>query len=401
MRKVIIFTPISNEIALNRNLQIYWLLKKHSNYEVSIYNQNNDAKFDHFYRTYNQPIRSIKNTIILLFGYHKDLLSLHSSNRIIYFARSANLYPLEILLLPKINHIIAETNYEKYNLAWQAKYYSENIKVSKLIPWVNSKKYKFKPLYQGDTIYCSDTKINESYFDPYKIEYKNYYPENQARYYLTNNKLYSAIQFMLEGKPVISSPMLEDIIINGYTGYTVRTTYDLHFAINQLKNKNQLGKLANNSRDLIQTLLEPKEYVKSLTNILEDRIIEPDLFRKQKIPKSEQKIIIREKILKRGKFEFFPKEFNKSLEEFQSNDINEILEELSERQFEQVYIFNPEFPNYSQEEMSQTKKLLNSLGNRAYKIFVYNDDEIPSDWKFFFQKISCLPIKEGLKHTLG
>lgn len=395
MDEIILFTNIApNNLQTQRDLEFGKLIHEYSQYDISVYykGHNRGLIWNSIgnIKIFNKPIRSITNKIVLLFGYSEYFLDLHHSNKIIYLARKPHLNKNEILLLGKLNHIIAESKNDSFQLQSQVSQYRNNLIVSNLLPWTDSKKYKISQ-YEQNSIGVGDIHWNRQLFNSFKT-HKLIHPT--ANFCIEPSTRYETIKCGLLGRPLITSPK-NDLIISGFNGYVAHDTGEVIAAINALSKLDHARELGFNSRKYFQALLDPNQYLKRFNQIIDNKISSLSPLKIN----SCQDWIIKEKVLSQGQFKYFPEKLNKKFKTVDLQDFNEIIEFFSKRHFGEVYIFGFCFPEYDYVEMHKARSITKRLGKRGLKIHFCLDEQIPSAWRNIFNNLSVISTEEGLKQA--
>jgi len=398
MRDLIIITAIDDTKSSERNINLYKLFRIYAPYNAYLYYTGEDKnriwKMGNI-KTINTPLRLIKNSIIILCGYSDFFLDLNNSNIIIYMARNPFLSRNELLLLSKLDRIVAETAHQAYNIALQVKYHNPKIKITAILPWTDPKQYNINK-YISPIVESPNPKWMSKAFYDLELTKTSFKKKTNAMFCSAPESLYEAIQYMLSGRAIMASSRFRDLIIPKFNGFIVDTIVEAVSAVQILRDLHKSQEIGHNARSHIEALLEPYSYINTFGQIIDGQI--PDLLPyKFERDFRDRRWIIREQVMQSGDIKYLPEKFHPDFRIADLQDFNEIIEYFSTQLFGDIYIFGFEFPDYNNKELHQARTLVNRLGYRGKKLHFCLDHEIPRNWTGIFEKLSIISKSEAMK----
>lgn len=322
------------------------------------------------------PIRRIRNKILLLLGYATIFAEIHSSNKIIYFTNN-QLSKNELTLIGTIDKIITPSTKISNQIILQT-FKSKSRAIVETMPlWINYTNY---PITGQSSEY-------ENYKSNPKLKFKK---TSQALLIIEPNDYLDLIKYSLIGKSFIVSPKYEDYVNHNYNGFIYGSDNDILKYV-RLSTLDIAQKFGNNSRELMISKLNPNNYSRKLLNFDGGLSISlpPDPL--------DPSLIIKEKRLVNGTIKSFPTNHNSEFRELELSDFNELMEYLASNLFSDSYIFGFQFPEYSVTEMLKAKTLTYRLGDKGRKVHFCMDNQITNEWAIIFKNLSVISVEEGLK----
>jgi hypothetical protein len=379
----------SNANATNHHdrkvLELMMVLRKHAPYPV----------------TFNTDCRKLENSIVIISGHNSKFRAISKTNQVVFLARSGVLGFKEVLLLPRIDVIVAYTRTEAAQLSWQIRSYGYNTKVVVIPPYCES---LGRSIGLSETISYSklDKKYRRALTGINCVKVEKIKPGRHdifAHVHLTDSKdgwAYLALEAMAAGIPPIINahhPMSE-YITHGFNGFLVKKLDDVVRALGDLKLRRQI--ISKNCHKTAKALLSPIRYIEDFSNL--DECENLNTFGPIKIEHQDRKSIIREKTLRGRDQVYFPEVYDHSMQTIDLVEIIDILEYFSARLFADVYVFGCELPEwYGSADIIHVNSLVSKLGNRARRIHFCRDEAVPHQWAAAFQKLSLISVEEGLK----
>lgn len=370
-KKVILFTNPHNE----QNLELFHLFKDYSPYPTIIPTHENIGS-----------VREIKESIVLLCGFNRDFLDLDKSNLVLYFARKPYLSSKEVLLLPILTTIVAESHQAACSIRSQIASYNQKTPVIKAIPWC-------RPQEQEDDVNSSTIYYpkNNKCFGSALLTYINGGGPLESWFCVVEDT-YETIKLMRAGKPVMvpNRAPLNELIFHKFNGFLIDIPGDVVDSLRDFgKYRAYIGRMAHTS---VQALLEPRKYIDHLLTL---RKVSKQPFTYKEAPKW----IIQQKLFESGKVTYFPEDFNDNLKTSTLSDFIEILEFFQTRLYSDVYVFGFDFPNYEATEMHKAKLLSKKYRKNGLKIHFCLDLDTPQTWNGIFTNFSIISVDEGLKQV--
>jgi hypothetical protein len=380
-QQIVLYANLSGYNSHNRkSLELFTLFKKSLPCKVIL----------------NPDYRIVKNSIVIVSGYSTAFKSFDSSNFVYYLSRTGSLDFREITLLPHIDAIIACSQLEASNLAWQTKYYGYKIITVSHPPYCKEVNVENNNI---DIIYTHVDNKYRPVFVEYNLIKTNKVQSAFANIHLTDSPAgwpYLVLESMAAGIPSIvkvTNPVSE-YIINGHNGYVISDMSDLVSSLTELKYRRE--EIATNCKAISRELFSPQRYSDRFINLSKNRDL--NIFGPVKIEHQNRRWIIREKIVRDKDSVYFPDTYDNTIQAIDLAEITEILEFFSVQLFSDVYVFGCDLPDwYGPEEMIQASSLVAKLGNRASKIHFCRDELIPHQWSPIFKKLSLISVDEGLK----
>lgn len=396
LEKIVIFSDLNLSNRYTRyNLQIYEILRQKSQLPVYLYGSNQPGlhKLIGSHLFISDKISQIKDSLIVLLGYHRSLTNLDPSNEVMYFLEKP-FNSTNSLLLPVLNKILTYDAHTAHKISVQVQASGFQTPVIKLYPWFNADNYQIYYRYGNMVGYHE---IDDYYLRLFPAAQR--INDFRGLYiYAALSKLSSVkdvIAAMLSGIPVIAldEPPFNELITHGYNGYLVRTENDIQTVMNHLK-QNRL-QIINSARNHLEKLFDPILYYSKFSQVIQGNFYNYNNF---KIELSERKWIVRNQILSAGQIEFYPQSFSKSFKTVDLQDFMDIIEYFSKNLFTEVYVFGCEFNEYDLSEIKQISRMINRMGDRARKLH-FCLDEVPSQFNKIFEKLSLISVSEGLKQV--
>lgn len=372
-----------NNIAIYSNsknieaIKLKEFLTKYSDYPVEL----------------NPKIKHLKNSTVYIFNFNRNLLNLNRSNKIILMHKGDRFAPQNFLLLPLIDSIIATTQCEALQISWQIKQRGFNTQVTYLLPWC-----KIKNLTKSD-IYCP---VLNNQFKKALVGkiVQNIDPNANIHIYLDQTFPYCLLEGMRSGAAIIAldKPPFTEFIIHGHNGYLIRSPGDLTDVFSDI-DKNYHW-ISHNAKMSMNAIFNPTRYLDSILN--PEKLTNVNSLVKVLKKYSERTWLVRERILKNGRFTYYPTQYSKDLTVIDLNSVEEILGYFLTQEFEDVYVFGCELPEELEEgEEVILQRLIIRLGKRSLKIHFCRDNPVPEVWKRIFKRLSMISINEGLKQVSG
>jgi hypothetical protein len=382
-KQIAIFSNTNSSNHHNRKtLELMMLLRKHSPYPV----------------TFNDDYRKLEDSIVIISGYNSKFRNIGKTNKVVFLARSGTLGFKEVLLLPRINVVVAHTRTEAAQLSWQIRHYGYNTKVVVIPPYCK---------FLNRSVAVNDTTISYSKLDgEYKralvsmkcVKTEKVDPSVFAHVHLTESKEwpYLVLEAMAVGVPSVINAHhpASEYITHGYNGYIVNDINDVVKAFGNLKFKR--NPVSENCYKMAKEFFSPIKYVEAFSEI--DKLENFNSFGPVKIEHQNRKWIVREKLIKGHDQVYFPETYDQSIQAIDLAEIIEILDFFSSQLFADVYVFGCELPEwYKSADIIHANSLVAKLGNRARRIHFCRDEEVPHQWAAAFQKLSLISVEEGLK----
>ena len=398
MDDVVLFSKLEHP----KHIELFQLLRDHSVYSPQVYyrapdrgrvwQKVGDAKI------WDQSHRNIKDKIVLLGGYADIFMDLDNSNKIVYLANKSFLDRRELTLLGKIDYIIAENQFDAFSLSYQVKYHNPRIKVYWLHPWTDTTRYSINQY--NEEIVTSDPSWMKRGFSAYKVKHRRFHIGTTAKFCVEPQDLYEATQYLLTGRPLLTSRRFQELVTPGFNGYVADHVGEVVSALNAFKDLGHVQMLGKNGRDLLIAALNPQVWLSNFTKILDGSMPSLAPYKYQR-NFSDRKWIIPERTLSGGSFKSYPEkgQYHSSFQVVEYDDLNEIIRFFSRQMFSDAYVFGFQFPEYNREEMAQARNLANRLGERGRKIHFCLDEPIPDEWTYVFSKLSVISREEGLKQV--
>jgi hypothetical protein len=333
-----------------------------------------------------------ENSVVVSSEFPKQL---DPSNQLTLLARGQTLTKKELRLLPRLNTIVAHTSSAGYQIAWQVKVAGFNTRVIHLLPYIPVP----QAIYHPKTIYYDDLgPIPKQFFGVHKLQ--NQHPNARVRIDLGDVKKwpYHIIESMRMGVPPIvwDKPPYSDFIIHGHNGYLIRTPGDIAQILSDLDNTHDW--VSTNARNTMNAQYDPVRYYNALTK--PERVANLNVLGKIKLEHDDRKWIVRERIFRGARIDYFPKEHHELFQTTDLNSVEEVLEFFSEQLFSEVYVFGCDFPpTLTPEETNRMRRLINGLGVYSRKLHFCVDTPMPDDWLPLFGKLSVISVQEGLKQV--
>lgn len=356
------------------------LLTLYSKHTVYLYypNENRSKIWNSLpkIKIWDKPIRSLTNKTIILFGYSSTFLDLDASNKIIYLTMKDYLSDLQLTLISKLSGVIAPTVHGANFIAHQAMSYNLQLSTTNLIPWLDAKNYQITKQIKG------------------KAATLPYNKGDQASYGVVDN-VSDILQLMLSGKPVIAPCQFQELVINNYNGFIASTPHEVLISSKKINSIDTM-EFGKRSRQIVEALLSPMDYIRKLDEYLEKLPILPRPTIKDS---AHRKWVITNKVMQNGVVFNLPQEIDSVFSTIEYTDILTVLNFLANQVFAEAYVFGFEFPNCSAQELNQLKILTHRLGDRAKKIFFCIDSPVPSEWTAIFNNLGIMTQTEGLKQV--
>lgn len=382
-QQIVLYANLSGFNQHNRkSLELHSLLEEFTRYKTVL----------------NPDHREIENSLVIISGFNLAFRDLHISNRVFYLSRTGILNHKEISLLPRIDVLVANSQLEAANLAWQVRNYGFKTKIVYLPPYC-------KLIDNNSTI---ESTISYAHLDnKYRLALAGFnlvkatkvQPSAFANVHLTDSPAgwpYLILESMVAGIPPIikiTNPASE-YITHGFNGYVVADVQDVVWAITDLKKRRK--EISDNCKLFTKALFDPQRYAEFFIDDNKNRNL--NIFGPIKIEHQNRRWIIREKTLRDDDTVYFPDTYDPSLQTIDLVEITEILEYFSVQLFSDVYVFGCEFPEwYGPAEMTKINALVTKLGDRAKRIHFCRDELISHHWAPAFKKLSLVSVDEGLK----
>jgi hypothetical protein len=369
---LVIYTTVQDQKTLN----LHSFLSKHAPCPVQL----------------NPSIKSIKNSTVFISGFNRGLLSLDASNKIIMMTRKSQLGSQDFLLLPMVDVIISNTQYEAIQLSWQLRCKGFKTRVTHLLPW-----YERSHLTQGE-IYCPDTGkyaaqlVNQT---TQRID-----PKAQIRMCLTPEKIIPdyIIEGMVSGAICIAldQPPFNELITHGHNGYLIRNPGDLVDILENIRTNKAW--VSNAARASMSALLKPTRYLDSL--LYPEKLSNINHFEKTPKDYSERSWLVRERSFNNGKLSYSPTNYSKDFNVIDLSTIEEVLSYFLTQEFSHVYVFGCELSEIlSSEDEVQLQRIIIKMGKRSLRVHFCRDKPVPPAWKRIFTRLSTISVEEGLKQV--
>lgn len=301
-------------------------------------------------------------------------------------------------MIPALDRIITHDYHTAYQISTQVQKAGFHTPVARLLPWLDPNSYEFTMpngevlgyYYEVDGDYIGAL---TNYRTIRTKEMKNLYAYLCLSQYAS---IKEALAAMLSGVPVIAldQPPFNELIINGYNGYLIRTMDDI---VNVLKFLSRdRPRVANNAQALANAALTPYQYCQQFNSILDGNFYNANTIRIENLRK---KWIIPSQVLDTGKVTIIPKRYNETFEIADAQDFYDIIDFFSVQIFSEVYVFGCEFGEYNGEQMIRLDLMINRMGDRARKLYFCMEGEIPSKFNKFFDRLGLISSLEGLKQV--
>lgn len=370
-----------NNIAIftnnKRREELYQFLSKVSPISVSL----------------NPKVQIVQNANVFIDYYHRDFLSLDKSNNIYLICDRPSIKGKTWMLVPSIKGVIAASYNDGLNISWQLQSKGFNKRIVNLLPWCHSEPKQLKKgihcvslssKYKKALLGKSQTTDLDVYTYVWLTEQDNAWP-------------YEIVEAMHRGSiPIVSNRApFNEFIINGHNGFLINKPGDIINALKEIESKQHW--LSYNAKASINALYDSTRYLES---ILYPEELPNIKLNPAPITFSRRKWLVRDRVFKSGKLEYFPKDYASEFVLVDLDDIQEILNFFQMQEFGEAYVFGCDIPEelIKRDEL-QLLKSLSKLGRRSLQIHFCRNNQVPEAWSKVFSKLSIISVEEGLKQV--
>jgi hypothetical protein len=342
----------------------------------------------------NPQSKTVQDTTVYIAGYHSTLHNLDQSNKIILLARKSVLGSQDFLLLPMVDTIIAHTQYEAMQIAWQLRCKGFKTRVVHLLPHFKNEQLTKSNIYCPDVGPYGPSLINQ--------QLQNTDPKASIRMCLAEEREIPDyfIKGIISGAVCIAldKPPFNEIIIDRHTGYLIRDAGDFVDVFQHIESsKNWVGHAA---RTYTNALLNPTKYLDAI--LTPEKLYNLNNFDKAPKDFNERIWLVRERIFQDGKVLYSPVRYNQDFTLIDLGSVEEVLEYFQTQHFAHVYVFGCDLPEELEDsDETQLHRMITKLGKRALQIHFCRDESIPKAWQKIFQRLSIVSTEEGLKQVTG
>lgn len=377
--KVVIIANLKKD---KRSVALYEFLKS-MDHEVAYYYQG--VCFEEL-KSYDvvRDIRSIKNSMIVLYSGIKNYFMISRTNKIIYMYGGSVDADIPFML-PMVDRIICDTYNDSYSIMNKLAKLKLEKPIVRLLPLVQDPEEYVKPdktpriMIMG----CPDPEFDFNYIKTDSNYDVLVYGGDNVSFILSN---------MARGVTVVvkNIPKFGEFIVNGINGLILDNfkKADLSYANRVFIRENAIS----------YCNLHISTWYDSFNRLLttEGSVIDLDIIdintRYWVVPKTT--ISGSEEIIE------LPKHKDRLFKEVRLNDIEEIMLFFSQQRFNEVIIYDWDYGEDDHDKINRVMDAVNSYGARSINFYWATDKPIPSKWSKVFQRMTLLAISEANKRVV-